>query len=546
MGTDPAVNRSVSSSEETHTPSPRGPPKAKARPKEQPSQPKQPEGEEEGDNSSEPPEAPPEGEEEGVEIEVEVEEEAAPLAPQEPSTELKASPKASTVRGSVSRFLSPTASSAERSRSRHRDTQHEEEAPVAVTTSSTRVSGTIQTQIFRDGTKAEVFVPDIPRPKTPPKSIGSPPPRSSSQPAKAKPPPPGVSSASRSTSVPPWREGAARAPQAGGPPVKKKYKAPPRPPYNYSLTVGQAYEPGVDPDPPEPTEQELNAAWARSKERQDRAWARSYNQAGAQKRKHNKVKPLPKQPPIVVPPRPHRPVPKAHKSASPKPSPPATPVSTPPSPPPRPPKATSTSTAAAPPRGKAGAAVRAPGGRLDLGPIIRAQQERRAIGHNLVVFFDWHDTLDCARNALGVFDNSIDKFANLVQIAQGRIEFHIVSYSGVARGRQTEEDANNLAEYCRSQGLPFRTVTIVGDPVGPGGKTPVLTSSGANIHIDDRQDVCDEAARANIYTINVYKSNNLSWWPQLERPVRENGVDYFLRNHAPVPLRGDQFSRRKN
>ena len=165
----------------------------------------------------------------------------------------------------------------------------------------------------------------------------------------------------------------------------------------------------------------------------------------------------------------------------------------------------------------------------------------------LAVFFDWHDTLDCARNVLKLFDQSIlDKFINLVQIAQGRIEFHIVSFSGAARGRQTEEDANNLAEYCRSQGLPFRSVTVVGDPVGPGGKTPVLTSHGANIHVDDRQDVCDEASRANIYTIPVYKSSNLSWWPQLESAVRDNGVDYFLRNHAPVPLRGDQFSRRRN
>ena len=164
---------------------------------------REPEGEEEEDFSSHPPEAPLVGEEE-VEVEVEVEEEAAPLAPQEPSTVLQASPKAPTTRGSVSRFLSPAATSAERSRSRHRDTPHEEEAPVAVTSSSSRVSGTIQTQIFRDGTKAEVFVPDILRPKTPPKPIGSSTPRSSPQPAKSKPPPPGVSAASRSASaVPP-------------------------------------------------------------------------------------------------------------------------------------------------------------------------------------------------------------------------------------------------------------------------------------------------------------------------------------------------------
>ena len=44
LGVDPSLNRGESSSEETHTPSPRGPPKAKARPKDQPKpQPKEPE-----------------------------------------------------------------------------------------------------------------------------------------------------------------------------------------------------------------------------------------------------------------------------------------------------------------------------------------------------------------------------------------------------------------------------------------------------------------------------------------------------------------------
>lgn len=60
-------------------------------------------------------------------------------------------------------------------------------------------------------------------------------------------------------------------------------------------------------------------------------------------------------------------------------------------------------------------------------------------------------------------------------------------------------------EYCRSQGLFFRTNSIVCDPVGLVGKTPGLISSGVHIDIDDRQDVCAEAARANIYTINLYK-----------------------------------------
>ena len=94
------------------------------------------------------------------------------------------------------------------------------------------------------------------------------------------------------------------------------------------------------------------------------------------------------------------------------------------------------------------------------------QTKRRGfVGRNLIVFFDWHDTLDCARNRLKLFDQSIiNKFIDLVQIARGHIEFHIVSFSGVARGRQAEEDANNLAEYCRGHGLTFQTVTVV--PLG--------------------------------------------------------------------------------
>ena len=160
---------------------------------------------------------------------------------------------------------------------------------------------------------------------------------------------------------------------------------------------------------------------------------------------------------------------------------------------------------------------------------LREQQSRRGSGGssgNLVVFFDWHDTLDSALNSLKLFDNSIlDKFIDLVQVAQGRIEFHIVSFSGVGRARSTEEDANNLAAYCRQQGLPFRSVTIVGDPVGPSGKVPLLTATGAHIHVDDREDVCQEARRANICAVHVYKSPTLTWFPQLRAFIKDRGVN---------------------
>ena len=145
---------------------------------------------------------------------------------------------------------------------------------------------------------------------------------------------------------------------------------------------------------------------------------------------------------------------------------------------------------------------------------------------------------------MNLFNQSIqDKFIRLVEVARGRVEFHIVSFSGHVRGKQTFEDANNLAEDLRQRGLPFRSVTVVGNPVGPEGKTPILTSAGAHILVDDREDICREASQTGLHAIPVYKSANLSWWPQLESYVREKGVDWIIQNHSPVPLRPNQFFR---
>ena len=238
-----------------------------------PSEPDQEEGEEE-EESSEPPCAP----EEDVELELEVDagEEAAPEAPQEETEHPSvASPRLPTPRGSVASFLE-AAPSVDRSRSRHRAeapvASSEEPVPVvARTVFSTQVTGHLEAHTFRDGRTVQVFVPDRPTPKTPPAEIGEPPPRAASDPPpiRVKPPPPGVR---RPTSAnPPAKAGAAVAPQAEQP-KRRAYKAPPRPPYNTSVTVGAPYEPGVDPSPPEHTAEELNAAWQRSKARQDKAW----------------------------------------------------------------------------------------------------------------------------------------------------------------------------------------------------------------------------------------------------------------------------------
>ena len=427
-------------------------------------------------------------------------------------------------------------------------------------------------------------MPDNPVPKVPPRDISSsasarveeaenleveieeeeppPGPPSTPPPGRVKGPPPGVDPLKLSKQAH-SSEGAAaaKAPQGEGPPKPKPYKAPPRPPYNYSVAAGEAYEPGIDPDPPVPSRAELDEAWEASKAEQDVQWERrvkqqedrrnakaleEYYRSQKQREKHNKVRPPPKQPPSgTPPPKPDRPVPRAPPTSSPKPSPPPSPkLSPPPTPPPSPKAAApaSASTASASVTEEESAARRAE--RLRRSAYLFHQAREQSLSSNLIVFFDWHDTLDCARNALNLFDQSIqDKFIRLVEVAKGRIEFHIVSFSGYNRGKQTFEDANNLAEDLRSRGLPFRSVTVVGDPVGPTGKTPVLTTAGAHILVDDREDICREASLSGLHAIQVYKSPRLQWWPQLESYVREHGVDWIIRNHSPVPLRPNQFLR---
>ena len=66
---------------------------------------------------------------------------------------------------------------------------------------------------------------------------------------------------------------------------------------------------------------------------------------------------------------------------------------------------------------------------------------------NIIICFDWHNTLDSALNPLKLYQSIVDKFLELDQAAHGRVEYHVVSYSGVETGRKTKDTAENLIGY---------------------------------------------------------------------------------------------------
>ena len=86
----------------------------------------------------------------------------------------------------------------------------------------------------------------------------------------------------------------------------------------------------------------------------------------------------------------------------------------------------------------------------------------------------------------------------------------------------------------------------------------MLTSTGAHMHVDDREDVCREAQRANIYTVQAYKSStnpllslrqtdtlmgelldqmamHEDWWPQQSKIEVLTGSSRTTRRQPSAP-----------
>lgn len=163
---------------------------------------------------------------------------------------------------------------------------------------------------------------------------------------------------------------------------------------------------------------------------------------------------------------------------------------------------------------------------------------------NIIVCIDWHDTLDQALNPVGYVDSRIvEKFRNLVRLAENRIEFHIVSYAGWSKLESTKAAARHLIDFLVQNGLPFREIHFARHPCGREGKSSILAALPAHCLVDDCQDILNE----NYLTgVKVVKSEgrwdrDLSWIALLDDWIRQEGIDCILQRRRPQPLKPNQF-----
>ena len=163
---------------------------------------------------------------------------------------------------------------------------------------------------------------------------------------------------------------------------------------------------------------------------------------------------------------------------------------------------------------------------------------------NIIVCLDWHDTLDQALNAIGLLDNRIvDRFRQLCRVANNRIEFHIVSYAGACKVQQTKDGAEYLISDLISKGIPFKDLHLTRYPCGSGGKSSVLTALQAHCLVDDRSDICNEAAQTGCKTIRSSgrSDKDLTFIAAIEDWIAQESIAGILQNRRAQPLKPHQF-----
>ena len=269
-----------------------------------------------------------------------------------------------------------------------------------------------------------------------------------------------------------------------------------------------------------------------------------------------------KQPPVVVPPRPNRPVPPNPANLKPvKPPPPGIERARPAGPPSRdlppldpegqqqqPHQEQSSGSGLAPhvrgrplpePEGVAGTVPR------------HYQQQPNLVSKvvhvsasNVVVCVDWHDTIDQALNPIGELSSRlVEKLRSLTRIAGNRIEFHIISYAGASKVDSTKAGAEHVISQLIREGLPFKDLHLSRHPCGRQGKASVISALQAHCLVDDRSDIINECSQLGIKTIRSEGrfDKELTWIAEVEDWIRHEGIDYILHARRPVQLRPNQY-----
>ena len=160
------------------------------------------------------------------------------------------------------------------------------------------------------------------------------------------------------------------------------------------------------------------------------------------------------------------------------------------------------------------------------------------------VVLDWHGVLDVDLTPLGTITPQGRRyFQQISQAAQGRVEFHILSFCGKNFAAENQANIDHFITDANQLGIPIVSGSIVFSRTEERGKAAVLSSIGAHCMVDDVDFIITECAKTKVFTIQVPRGSTdyCDWAPAVEDWIRRCGVDYILRNHRAKVLEPHEY-----
>ena len=160
------------------------------------------------------------------------------------------------------------------------------------------------------------------------------------------------------------------------------------------------------------------------------------------------------------------------------------------------------------------------------------------------VVLDWHGVLDVDLTPLGTITSEGRRyFQQISQAAQGRVEFHILSFCGKAAAPQNQANIDHFITDAAERGIPIRSGSIVYQRTEERGKAAALSSLGAHCMVDDVDFIITECAKTKVFAVQVPRNSTdySDWAPAVEDWIRRFGVDYILRKHRAKVLEPHEY-----
>ena len=160
------------------------------------------------------------------------------------------------------------------------------------------------------------------------------------------------------------------------------------------------------------------------------------------------------------------------------------------------------------------------------------------------VVLDWHGVLDVDLTPLGTITSEGRRyFQQISQAAQGRVEFHILSFCGKAAAPQNQANIDHFITDAAERGIPIRSGSIVYQRTEERGKAAALSSLGAHCMVDDVDFIITECAKTKVFAVQVPRNSidYSDWAPAVEDWIRRFGVDYILRKHRAKVLEPHEY-----